>query len=183
MRTEKRRLPHPPFLPSKKKKKGKTLEWKNKSTNLQEGKEMKNVGWRKGFIGSWDKAQPPGNEWVFQDQPDRTELRSFLYARCFWTTLGGARGKDLHFFRIFPPLTPPHSLCKFQLPEDEITCSLRVPAGSTLLEEFDTMGLFLRSRVSWDLRTDRVPSLALGQSLRPWCQKGLYSIRLEDGAS
>lgn len=39
---------------------------------------------------------------VFPDQPDKTGLESFPYARCSWRTLGGARGKDLHFFRVFP---------------------------------------------------------------------------------
>lgn len=119
----------------------------------------------------------------FRTSLTRLGWESFPYARCSWRTLGGARGKDLHFFRVFPPPTPPHSLWQFQLLKDEIPCSLRVPAGSTFLEEFDAMGLFLRGRVSWDLRSDSVPSLALGQSLRPWCQKGLYSTRLADGAS
>lgn len=157
MRTERWRFPHPFSSPPQKK------PWICRTE-----KKRKNVIWRKRFIGSWDKARPPGSG------PFWTSLATLWAGEvsCRQAVPGG------HWVALVvktctslgsPPPTPPHILCKFQLPKVEITCSLRVSAGSVLLEEFDAMGLFIRGRVNWDLRSDSVPSLALGQSLRPWC--------------
>lgn len=140
---------------------------------------MKNVGWRKGFIGSWDKAQPPGlsgpawQDWAGKVFPTHAVPEGHWVALVVKTcTFLGSSPTD--------STTQPLTISATQRWNSMLpTC----PSGEHVSGRVWCPGLFLRGRVSWDLRSDSVPSLTLGQSSRPWCQKGLYGTRLADGAS